>query len=81
MDRGYVDFARLYRFHQVASFFVTRAKSNLKFKRLNARAVDRSTGLLCDQGVERVVLDSRRDYPARLRRIRYRDAEKRNWCS
>ena len=77
MDRGYLDFERLYRLHQAASFFVTRAKSNFKFKRVYSRPVNRSTGLLCDQKVELVVFYSRRDYPARLRRIRYRDAEGR----
>jgi len=77
MDRGYLDFERLYRLHLASSFFVTRAKSNFKFKRLYSRPVDRSTGLLCDQEVELVVFYSRRDYPARLRRIRYRDAEGR----
>jgi IS4 transposase len=77
MDRGYLDFERLYRLHQAASFFVTRAKSNFKFKRVYSRPVDRSTGLLCDQEVELVVFYSRRDYPARLRRVRYRDAEGR----
>ena len=77
MDRGYLDFERLYRLDQAASFFVTRAKSNFKYKRLYSRPVDRSTGLLCDQEVELVVFYSRRDYPARLRRIRYRDAEGR----
>ena len=51
MDRGYLDFERLYRLHQAASFFVTRAKSNFKFKRVYSRPVDRSTGLLCDQEV------------------------------
>ena len=77
MDRGYLDFERLYRLHQAASFFVTRAKSNFKFKRLYSRPVDRRTGLLCDQEVELVVFYSRRHYPARLRRIRYRDTEGR----
>ena len=77
MDRGYLDLERLYRLHQAASFFVTRAKSNFKFKRVYSRPVDRSTGLLCDQEVELVVFYSRRDYPARLRRIRYRDTEGR----
>ena len=77
MDRGYLDFERLYRLDQAGSFFVTRAKSNFKFKRLYSRPVDRSTGLLCDQEVELVVFYSRQSYPARLRRIRYRDAEGR----
>src|SRR4030095_5656054 len=54
MDRGYLDFERLYRLHQAASFFVTRAKSNFKFKRVYSRPVDHSGGLLCDQNVEHV---------------------------
>jgi IS4 transposase len=75
MDRGYLDFARLYRLHQNASFFVTRAKSNFKFKRVYSRPVDRSTGLLCDQEVQLLVFYSQQAYPDRLRRIRYRDGE------
>ena len=74
MDRGYLDFERLYRLHQAASFFVTRAKSNFKVKRVYSRPVDRSTGLICDQN-RRAHGFSRQDYPERLRRIRYRDAE------
>jgi IS4 transposase len=77
MDRGYLDFERLYRLHQAASFFVTRAKSNFKFKRVYSRPVDRSTGLLCDQEVQLLVFYSQQAYPERLRRIRYRDAEGR----
>jgi hypothetical protein len=77
MDRGYLDFERLYRLHQSASFFVTRAKSNFKFTRVYSRPVDRSTGLLCDQEVQLLVFYSRRAYPDRLRRIRYRDGEGR----
>ena len=77
MDRGYLDFERLYRLDQAGSFFVTRAKSNFRFKRVYSRPVDRSTGLLCDQEVELVVFYSQQGYPARLRRIRYRDAEGR----
>ena len=75
MDRGYLDFERLYALHQVGAFFVTRAKSNSKFKRLLSRAVDRSTGLICDQVVEPTVFYSRQGYPERLRRIAYRDPE------
>jgi len=78
MDRGYLDFERLYRLHQAGSFFVTRAKSNFKCKRLYSRPVDRSTGLLCDQDVALTVFYSQQSYPARLRRIRYRDAEGRD---
>ena len=77
MDRGYLDFERLYRLHLAASFFVTRAKSNFKFKRVYSRPVDRRTGLLCDQEVQLLVFYSQQAYPERLRRIRYRDAEGR----
>jgi len=52
MDRASLDFERLYALHQAGSFFVTRAKSNSKFKRLLSRPVERSTGLICDQVVE-----------------------------
>jgi len=75
MDRGYLDFERLYTLHQARAFFVTRAKSNSKFKRLLSRAVDRSSGLICDQEVEPTVFYSHQGYPERLRRIAYRDPE------
>src|SRR3989338_4051041 len=77
MDRGYIDFERLYRLDQAGSFFVTRTKSNFRFKRVYSHPVDRSTGLLCDQEIELIVFYSQQGYPARLRRIRYRDAEGR----
>lgn len=75
MDRGYLDFARLYALDQAGSFFVTRAKRNMNARRVYSTAVDRGTGLICDQ---RIVLNNfyaARDYPAQLRRIRYRDPE------
>jgi hypothetical protein len=75
MDRGYLDFERLYTLHQAGSFFVTRAKSNSKFRRLASRPVDRSTGLICDQSVELTVFHSHQGYPERLRRIRFKDPE------
>jgi IS4 transposase len=77
MDRAYLDFARLYRLHQCQSFFVTRAKSNFKCKRVYSRPVDRRTGLICDQEIQLVVFYSQQAYPERLRRIRYRDGEGR----
>lgn len=77
MDRGYLDFDRLYRLHLAASFFVTRAKSNFRFKRVYSRPVDRTTGLLCDQEVQLTVFYSQQAYPERLRRIRYCDGEGR----
>jgi hypothetical protein len=75
MDRGYLDFERLYALHQAGSFFVTRAKSNFKCRRIYSSPVDRSTGLICDQQVELTVFYSHRGYPERLRRIRYKDPE------
>jgi FOG: Transposase and inactivated derivatives len=75
MDRGYLDFARLYVLHQAGSFFVTRAKSNSKFKRLVSQPVERSTGLICDQVVKLTVFYSHQGYPERLRRIRFKDPE------
>lgn len=77
MDRAYLDFERLYRLHRCHGFFVTRARSNFKFKRVYSRPVDRRTGLLCDQEVQLVVFYSQKGYPERLRRIRYRDGEGR----
>ncbi|MDD3249780.1 MAG: IS4 family transposase [Smithellaceae bacterium] len=75
MDRGYLDFARLYGFTQLLSFFITRAKKNTKFRRLYSHPVDRSTGLICDQTIQLVTYQSQKDYPAKLRRIKYFDAE------
>ena len=75
MDRGYLDFDRLHALHQAGSFFVIRAKSNFKFRRLYSLPVDRTQGLICDQLIELVVFYSHQGYPERLRRIRYRDPE------
>jgi hypothetical protein len=75
MDRGYVDFERLYALHQAGAFFVTRAKSNFKCKRIYSNPVDRATGLICDQEVALTVFYSQRGYPERLRRVRFRDPE------
>ncbi len=75
MDRGFTDFARLYRFHQAGSFFIIRGKSNLKVQRRYSHPVDRSTGLLCDQTVILTGFYSHQGFEAPLRRIRLRDAE------
>ena len=72
MDRGYLDFERLHRLHLAGAFFVTRAKSNLKAKRRYSRAVDRSTGLICDQTITLTVFYSKIGYPEQLRRIRFK---------
>jgi hypothetical protein len=73
MDRGYLDFARLYALQQAGSFFVIRARSNFQCRRLYSRPVDRRSGLICDQLIELVVFYSQQGYPDRLRRIRYRN--------
>jgi len=75
MDRGYVDFGRLFELSQCMAFFVTRAKSNLQFRRLYSHPVDKTTGLRCDQTIVLTGFYSGKDYPEKLRRIKYRDAE------
>jgi hypothetical protein len=75
MDRGFLDFARLHRFHQAGSFFVTRAKSNTKAKRRYSHRVDRRLGLICDQTIFLTGDYSPQDYQAPLRRIRFKDPD------
>ena len=75
MDRGYIDFERLYRLHAAGSFFVTRAKSNLKAQRRYSHPVDRSTGLICDQSIVLTGFYSRQDFDTPLRRIKFKDPE------
>jgi len=75
MDRGYIDFARLFSWHQARAFFVTRAKCNLQAQRRYSHDVDKSTGVLCDQTILLTVPVSAQAYPEPLRRIRYYDKE------
>ena len=75
MDRAYLDFDRLNALHQAGAFFVTRAKSNFRFKRIYSCPVDRSSGLICDQHVELTGFYSKQGYPDRLRRVRFKDPE------
>ena len=75
MDRGYIHFARLYRFVLAAAFFVVRARINMRYRRRYSHPVDRSTGLRCDQTIVLTGQDSSRDYPVPARQIRYCDAE------
>ena len=75
MDRGYIDFARLYRFTQGLAFFITRAKSNCAYTRLAYRHVDKSTGLRCDETIRLSGPKTSTEYPVPLRRISYFDAE------
>jgi hypothetical protein len=75
IDRGYVDFERLYRIEQAGAFFVTRAKSNFRFNRRHSRLVQSGTGVVADQIVELREAGSKKKYPARLRRIVFIDPE------
>jgi len=75
VDRGYLDFDRLYAIHQASAFFVTRAKSNFRFRRLYSRPVEKSTGVQSDQMVILEGFYSRKAYPDQLRRIRYFDTD------
>src|SRR5215469_16922365 len=75
MDRAYIDFERLARLNDAGSFFVTRAKSNFKAQRRYSHAVDRATGLVCDQTVMLTGFYSRKGFEAPLRRIKFNDPE------
>jgi uncharacterized protein DUF4372/DDE family transposase len=75
MDRGYIHFARLYRFVLAAAFFVVRARVNMQYRRRYSTPVDKSTGLRCDQTIVLTGQDSSRDYPVPARQIHYFDAE------
>ena len=75
MDRGYLDFARLYTLACSGAFFVIRAKSNTRFRRRYSHEVDRSTGVICDQTIVLTGVKSAKDYPQPLRRVKYRDEE------
>ena len=75
MDRGFLDFTRLYRFHQAGSFFITRAKSNTQAQRRYSRRVDRRTGLICDQTIILTGHFTPSYFQAPLRRIRFKDPQ------
>lgn len=75
MDRGYLDFSRLYTMHQCAAFFVTRAKSNMNARRVYSAPVDRTTGLVCDQTIALNGQYASKDYPEHLRRIKFKDPQ------
>jgi hypothetical protein len=76
-DRGYLDFARLYKIHQCGAFFIIRAKSNFRFRRIYSQPVDKAKGVQADQIIKLRGFYARKDYPERLRRIRYFDPEKK----
>jgi len=75
MDRGYLDFARLYAMHQTHATFITRAKSNIQYRRLYSRPIDKTTGLRCDQTILLIGVQSAKDYPDQLRLVKFFDSE------
>jgi len=79
MDRGYLDFERLYAFHRYGAFFVTRTKAGVLLRRRYSRAVDKTTGLRSDHTVMLISAASLKNYPDPLRRVRFFDLEQRRW--
>ena len=75
MDRGYLDFDRLYSLHQAGAFFVTRAKRGMDARRVYSAATDRATGVICDQAIALNGFYVSKDYPEHLRRIRFKDPQ------
>jgi transposase len=75
MDRAYIDFTRLYTLNLENAFFIIRAKSNFKFRRLYSHPIDKSTGLRCDQTIVTTGTNTKDKYPDKLRRIRFYDSE------
>ena len=75
MDRGFLDFFRLYRIHKTTAFFIIRAKKNLKFIRLYSSGVDKTTGVMCDQTIKLSGFYVSKDYPEKIRRIKFYDLQ------
>jgi hypothetical protein len=76
MDRGYLDFERLYHIHLIPAYFILRAKANLRFRRIRSLPVDKTTGVQCDQMIVLVGPQSKEEYPEPLRRVRYFDRDR-----
>lgn len=79
MDRGFLDFKRLYTLNQLRAYFVIRSRSNIKFRRIYSHPVDKNTGLRCDQTIALTGVDSPKYYPEKLRRVRFFDTENNNY--
>ena len=77
MDRGYLDYARLYKMHQAGAFFVTRAKRGMDARRVYSASTDRAAGVICDQTIALNGFYATKDYPEQFRRIRFKDPETR----
>jgi len=81
MDRGYLDFDRLYILNLFHAFFIIRAKSNMQYRRVYSQPVDKSTGLKCDQTIFLTGFNSSKYYPEKLRRFRFYDSNNKNYLS
>jgi len=79
MDRGYLDFSRLYAMNQIGAYFVIRSKNNLRFLRMRSMANESSTGVRSDQIISLAIEHSRNNYPEHLRRIRFYDAHNKRY--
>ena len=79
MDRGYLDFKRLFNFQEADTYFIVRSKKNLKYRRIYSHCADKSIGVYCDQTVRLTGYYSRRHYPQQLRRIKFYDCEKEKY--
>ncbi len=77
MDRGYLDFQRLYAMNRERAFFIISSKKNTQFERVYSRPIDKSTGLRCDQTIELSNADYAKDYPGHRRHVGYFDREKK----
>ena len=75
LDRGYLDFVRLYKIHRHEAYFITRARSNTRFKRMYSNKIDKESGVLFDQTGKLVSFYPLKEYPEKLRRIKYYDKE------
>jgi len=76
MDRGYLDFERLYLLHQCMAFFIIRSKRNTQFRRLYSHPIDKTTGLRCDQTIVLTGTTTKKHYPDKIRRVKFFDAQK-----
>ena len=76
LDRGYVDYERLFRIHKAEAYFITRTKKNMNFERMYSAKVDKSTGIKCDQTIKLIGFYVSKDYPEKLRRIKFYDRER-----
>lgn len=80
MDRGYIDYKRLYKIHLSGAFFVTRAKDNMNFRRLYSRPKEKTKGILFDQIIKLNNYYTAKDYPEKLRIIKYKDGNRKSIC-